>query len=350
MRIAKKLKDLAPYDPTEGMPEVKLDANESFLSLPEDIKKKVNLAISNVLFNRYPDPSTIELCKIAADYFGVGHDQIVAGNGSDELISILVNSFLEKGSKILVTAPDFSMYKFYAQMAEIEIVSVAKKNRTIDCQELIETAKCNCVDAVFFSNPCNPTGCGITREQVIKIANNLPEALIIVDEAYMDFWDQSILGNIDELENVIVLRTCSKAFGLAGVRLGFAIARKELIDLIKKAKSPFNVNSVTQAVACAVLSEKDYLKSAIEKIVSSREELQAELAALAKRVPDKIKVLESVANFVIVESAFTDVIFNELSKRDIKVRKFPGFLRITAGSKDENKKLISAITEIITNR
>lgn len=349
MRIPQKLRDLAPYDPTEGMPAVKLDANESFLSLPEEIADKVNKAVSKVLLNRYPDPMTKDVCKTAADYFGVEYDQIVTGNGSDELISILVNSFLEKGSKILVTKPDFSMYAFYAAMAEVEVVTVPKTDRSVDIKRLVAEAKAQEVSAVFFSNPCNPTGCGIAREDVLSIAKQLPESLIVVDEAYMDFWNQSILGDIGSLENVIVLRTCSKAFGLAGIRLGFAIARKEIIDLIKKSKSPFNINSMTQAAACAVLEEKEYLKSAIEEIVASRDELQNELMSVAEEIPGKIKVLPSVANFVIVESEFAQVIFEKLAERDIIVRKFPTFLRITAGSKEENKKLIAAIREILAN-
>ena len=349
MRIPQKLRDLAPYDPTEGMPAVKLDANESFLSLPDNIANKVSKAVSEVLLNRYPDPMTKDVCKAAANYFGVEYDQIVAGNGSDELISILVNSFLEKGSKILVTKPDFSMYAFYAEMAEVEVISTPKTERNIDVKALISEAKAQRADAVFFSNPCNPTGGGITREEVISISKELPETLVVVDEAYMDFWNQSILGDITALDNVIVLRTCSKAFGLAGIRLGFAIARKEIIDLIKKAKSPFNINSMTQVAACAVLEEKEYLRSAIDEIVASREELQMELLEVAKSTNGKIKVLPSYANFVIVESLLAEAIFEKLMERDIVVRKFPTFLRITAGSRDENKKLVAAMREILAD-
>jgi len=349
MLIPQKLMDLAPYDPTEGMPEVKLDANESFLTLPEEIMNKVLKVVSDVMFNRYPDPGAYELCCAAADYFDVKPEQVVAGNGSDELISVIVNSFFEKGSKILVTKPDFSMYKFYAEMAEIDVVSIDKRDRLLVPEEVISVAKKENVSAVFFSNPCNPTGCGITREQVLLIASELPDVLIVADEAYMDFWNQSILGDISNLKNVIVLRTCSKAFGLAGLRLGFAIGCVELIDLIRKAKSPFNVNSVTQAAACVVLKEKDYLKKAIDDIISSREALQKKLSVLAANMPGKLKVLQSSANFVLVETVYADAVFEDLSNRDIKVRKFPGLLRITAGSNEENEKLIAAMADIMNN-
>lgn len=349
MRIPQKLRDLAPYDPTEGMPRVKLDANESFIKLPDEIMKKVMSVVEQVLLNRYPDPGTHKLRKVAADYFSIKPEQIIAGNGSDELISIIVNCFLEKGSKILVTKPDFSMYAFYAQMAEVEVVAIDKTNRKIDVDELINAAIKNNVKAVFFSNPCNPTGTGITREQVLEIAKALPEVLVVADEAYMDFWNQSVIGDIESLDNLIVLRTCSKAFGLAGVRLGFAIAKKEIIDLIMKAKSPFNINSVTQAVATVVLQEKEFLKNAINDIINSRESLQNELEKLAEKMPDKLKVLPSCANFVLVESEYTDVVFNELVKSDIVIRKFPGIMRITAGTKAENEELVKEISNILQN-
>ena len=165
----------------------------------------------------------------------------------------------------------------------------------------------------------------------------------------MDFWDQSILGDIPALENVIVLRTCSKAFGLAGIRLGFAIARRELADLIRKAKSPFNVNSITQAVACTVLREKDFLHSATGAIIASREVLQREMDALSAEYPEKLALLPGCANFVLVETKYAAEIYAALSERDIKVRKFPDLLRITAGSDAENAKLMSALREIIEN-
>ncbi len=349
MRIPQKLNDLAPYDPTEGMPRVKLDANESFITLPDEIMNKAIKAVEQVLLNRYPDPGTQNLRKVAAEYFGIKPEQIVAGNGSDELISIIVNSFLEKGSKIIVTKPDFSMYAFYAEMAEVEVVSVEKEDRKINVSELIDAAKENNASAVFFSNPCNPTGTGITREQVISIAKALPEVLVVADEAYMDFWNQSVIDDIDELDNLIVLRTCSKAFGLAGVRLGFAIAKKEIIDLIIKAKSPFNINSITQAVVTVVLQEKEFLKKAIDDIINSRESLQLKLENLAEKMPDKLKVLPSTANFVLVESKYTDIVFDELSKRDIKIRKFPGVMRITAGNTAENEELVKEISKILQN-
>lgn len=345
MMIPEKLKNLAPYDPTMGLPEVKLDANESFLTLPDYIMEKVNKAVSDVLLNRYPDPCADELCRAAADYFGVKPDQVVASNGSDEMISIIMNCFLDKGSRVLVTKPDFSMYAFYAQMAEMELVVMDKADRQLNPRALISKAKESRANAVLFSNPCNPTGNGISREQVLEIAKALPDALVVVDEAYMDFWDQSIMGDFEDYDNVIILRTCSKAFGLAGIRLGFAIAKEEIIDLIRKAKSPFNVNSVTQAIAACVIKEKEYLKSAIADIVNSREALQNELKAL--EITGKIKVLPSCANFSLVETEYADAIYSQLDKQGIKIRKFPGVLRITAGSDEENAKLIGALADIL---
>ena len=250
MNIPKKLEALAPYDAQSGAPAVKLDANESFLPLPGELLEKIQAEIAGVAFHRYPDPGAQQVCAAAAELFGVEPAQVVAGNGSDELISVLFTCFLDKGSKVLICDPDFSMYRFYGAMAEMEIVDAGRRGGAPDPEEIVRCAQKYDVSAVIFSNPCNPTGKGLHREAVLELIRSLPEVLIVVDEAYMDFWDQSIgRGCAPPFPTRSCFAPAPRPLGLRGIRLGLAIGGEAMIDLVKKAKSPYNVNALTQAAA-----------------------------------------------------------------------------------------------------
>ncbi|MDR1892987.1 MAG: aminotransferase class I/II-fold pyridoxal phosphate-dependent enzyme, partial [Oscillospiraceae bacterium] len=234
--LPEKLRTLAPYAPPSGDFPIRLDAKESFISVPADIKAKMLDAAGGVLFNRYPDPMAARVCESFAAYYGINPENVAAGNGSDDLISVITNAFLKKGGRLLTLSPDFSMYPFYGHIAEAKLEVMQKKAcLSIDVDALMYRAgEC---DMLIFSNPCNPTSLGLRREDVRKIITGT-NALVVLDEAYMDFWDQSLLGEINEFNNLIILRTCSKMIGLAALRLGFAVANKTLITAVKAAKSP----------------------------------------------------------------------------------------------------------------
>ncbi len=344
MRIAQKLRNLSPYDPTVDSYAVKLDANESPFAPDSDKLKEVFENIVSARLNRYPDPTCQKLREVASRLYGVSAEQIVCGNGSDELISVIFGAFLEHNSKVLVTAPDFSMYGFYAHIAECETVTL-QKNESLNftAEDLIAKAKAENVDMVIFSNPCNPTGQGIKRDDVLKIANSL-DCLIIVDEAYMDFWSESILDTVANLENVIVLKTCSKAFALAGIRLGFAVTSQELASYLNRARSPFNINTLTQAVAVALLEDANALTEASESLVRSRIQLEQLLGTVAKKYPNRVKLIETVTNFALVECDNAPLYYEELKGASICVRLIANkYLRITAGTTEENELLAKAL-------
>ena len=213
MKISKKLQNIAPYDPTVLVDGVKLDANESYRNLDEELSARIAQAVAEAAFNRYPDPFATELCEAAANYYGVKPEQVVAGNGSDELISILFTTFFEKGSRIAIAEPDFSMYRFYAELSELNVISYPKQNLRIDPDALIQAAQD--ADALIFSNPCNPTGVGLSRTEVLRIVRSL-RCLVIVDEAYMEFWDQSVIDEVENFDNLLILRTCRNSARLCG--------------------------------------------------------------------------------------------------------------------------------------
>ena len=345
-KIPQKIKELNAYDPSEGTFAIKLDANESYMNLPERLLKKVIDAIAGLPFNRYPDSSARELCRAAADFYGVKEEWIVAGNGSDELISVIISAYGSDGC-VLISEPDFSMYRFYSEIFDIRCVPTDKNELKPDIDRMISMAGQNKASVIIFSNPCNPSGQGVGREEVLRLARSV-SCLVVVDEAYMDFWDQSIIADLPGLDNVIVLKTASKAMGLAAIRLGFALGATPLIDGIKKVKSPFNVNMVTQTIGRVLLSEKEYLENCRIAIIEAHEALDIEIKKLAAKYPEQITALPTVTNFVLLKCCQADRIYQKLLAQSICVRRsFGPCLRITAGNKEENRIFINELTKIL---
>ena len=347
MKLPEKLLKLKAYDPTEDLYKVKLDANESPLKMPPEIAEEIADAVKAISFNRYPDPKAEDIRKLAAGIYGVPASNIVAGNGSDELISVILGSFTNRGGRLMLLKPDFSMYALYAGLCELEITVACKDAQMeISVDQIIDDVKKYKPDILIFSNPCNPTGQGIKREEMLRLAKSI-DCLFIIDEAYMDFFGESVLPGICAYENVIVLRTASKAFGFAAARLGFAIGHPAIISQLNKARSPFNINLMTQAAGGVLLKKTDYLKKRIRKIIELKKDLEKGLIVLSRSCPDQIAVQKTVTNFVVLKTLKVKEIYSELLKRSICVRCFEGFLRITAGTDEENKTLLAALSEIL---
>ena len=242
--LNEKIRDLTPYDPITGSYPIRLDANESFLSLPEELRARIGEAAAHAAFNRYPDPLASELTSAFADFYGISPDLVTVGDGSDELLSLLCNAFLMKGESMMVLPPDFSMYAFYASIAEARVVTCPKgADLTIDVDAVIKKAREENVRLILFSNPCNPASTGLSRENARRLIRSV-SALVVLDEAYMDFWDQSLLQEVESYDNLIILRTCSKALGGAALRLGFAVAAPRLTRALRAVKSPYNIGSL----------------------------------------------------------------------------------------------------------
>ncbi len=345
-QLNEKLSGMEPYEPAEGDFAVRLDANESFVKLPISLYSKFAEEMASIPFNRYPDPMARKLCRAFADYYEVAPELVTASNGSDEMIFILLSAFLQKGEKVLLAEPDFSMYRFYTTLTEnIPVVYQKGETMEIDPDEFLQTAEREKVSMILFSNPCNPTSVGLRREQVRRIVEGT-NALVVLDEAYMDFWDQSLLGDAAQYDNLIILRTCSKAFGLAAARLGFAVANPALTRAIRSAKSPYNVNSLSQKLGTVVLEEVSEQHKALRRIRDSKTHLFGLLLELQQRGAD-IQPIDGVTNFIVVKTPRAEEIHKELAARQIAVRRFPGFLRITVGSLAENSRLIAELENIL---
>ena len=341
-KLIEKLEKLEPYDPIQGEYELRLDANESFIKTDYD---NIIQGLKNVDINRYPDPYAKRLIQTYCDFYGIDPDLVTAGNGSDELISIISACFLQKNDKVLCFSSDFSMYSFYSSLYELYVIVASKKSDlTIDVDEAIDKIKSESIKAVFFSNPCNPTSLGLRKNDVVKLVQSV-DALVILDEAYMDFWDEkeSLLKETEQYDNLIVLRTCSKALGMAALRLGFAVSNRKITEKLRAAKSPYNVNTLTQSIAEYLLMDKQNIAKRIELCKAAKSELYSGLKDLC--APYFETIYPSVTNFVFIKTSYAKEIFDFLLTKSIAIRCMGNYIRITAGSHEENKAVLEALKE-----
>lgn len=337
MELNDKIKNLTPYEPITGEYKIRLDANESYIEY--SCVGKVNAK----QLNRYPDPYAVKLCEAFAKHYGVDVENVTAGNGSDELISLIVGAFFSHGDTVLTLSNDFSMYQFYGNVFGINVDVFQKKDDlTIDVDQLITYINERKIAGLVFSNPCNPTSLCLPREEVLRLCNAV-DALVVVDEAYMDFANQSIIDAVPP--NVIVLKTCSKAVGLAAIRLGFAVANLPITTALKAVKSPYNVNSITQSVGEMVLLDSDYINKCTQLLIASKDSLYRGLCAL--NCPKFETIYESSTNFIFIKTAYAKAIYEKLLSYSIAVRYMGDYLRITAGSERENSELIAVLREIL---
>lgn len=350
-KLNDKIKNLVPYEPISGSYEIRLDANECTLNYDGEFMKTVDKAVHNIDFNRYPDPCCVELRKSFSEFYSIDYKNVTVGNGSDELIFLIESAFLQKSEKILVVSPDFSMYEFYSSITENQCFRFNKnKELNIDVDELIETVNTNNISLVIFSNPCNPTGQGISKSEARKLVNSV-NALVVLDEAYMDFWDEenSLLKEVNEHSNLIVFRTASKALGSAALRLGFAVADETITKAIAAVKSPYNVNSVSQAIGCELYKNKEFLINRINTIVQNTKKLYNEMVRVSK-LTDDFYVYPTKTNFVLVKTGFSKELWEYLKNKSIAVRWMGDFIRVTSGTADEINSTVSAIEQFISER
>ena len=342
-----KIGKVKPYKAVESRFKIHLDANESFLPLPKDIKAEMTKAWSAAELNRYPDSDAKEVCKAFADFYNLSPENVVAGNGSDELIAVIMTAFLEKGDAFATIIPDFSMYSFYGQLCECRNVQISKdENYQIDVDTVINTCNNEDVKLLIFSNPCNPTSVGLSAEKVRRIIKKV-NALVILDEAYMDFWNESLLDEVESYDNLIILRTCSKAFGMAGIRLGFAVSQKRLRYVLMAVKSPYNVNVLSQKTGTVLLRRKEEIQAAVSKLIDSKNALETAMRKLAEK-SGKFHLVDGRTNFITMTMKNPEKFYNFLAENRIAVRFTEGMIRVTCGAKEENESFIEASERFFT--
>lgn len=351
------LKELKPYDPHELPYKVKLNANENPYGLPEEIIEEILSKAKNLEYSRYPNANSVKLSETVSSFWGLNRDNIVIGNGSDELIDYLIKAFSEKGRRIITTAPSFAMYKIYSIINGSIFVQIplGQSNFSLNEDKILEEAKKEDSSIIFIAYPNAPTGNYFAEDKIIKIIEE-SGCLVVVDEAYYEFGKKTFVPLISRYDNLVILRTFSKAYSIASLRVGYLLSNFEIINEIRKVKSPFNVNSFSQLAAQVVFENKEILKNDIKKIIEEREKLTNRINELSP-----FKAHPSQTNFVLVEVGSkenSDLVYNNLLKQGILVQTISDpafstsryFLRITVGNEEENDILIKGLEIVSKNR
>ena len=340
--LRENIKKLIPYssarDEFKGEATIFLDANENNFGSP--------LAEN---YNRYPDPLQLEVKQKISQIKGVPPQNIFLGNGSDEAIDILFRAFCRPGiDNVIIPSPTYGMYEVSANINDVEIKKV---NLFADFQLNIETiseAVNENTKLIFICSPNNPTGNSFNREDIEVILNNF-EGIVVIDEAYINFSKQrSFINELTEYPNLVVLQTLSKAWGLAGLRVGMAFASEQIINIFNKVKPPYNINAASQKLAIEALGDVGRINSWIKQIVSERDRMAKALATL----PYVITVFPSDSNFILVKTSNPKTIYDSLVSKGIivrdrsKVQLCEGCIRITIGTAEENIVVWNSLKEI----
>lgn len=321
---------------------VLLNANELSYNLSAKIMDEICEAVRTIDFNRYPDPSQKEVLNAYAKHLGVKETQLLAGNGSDQMLGHIICYYLCHGKKLYTIAPDFSMYEYYASSYEAQTVKFsAEEDGSFRPDEFIRQGKAEGADMVMFSNPNNPTGRCISREDIRKILDAFRDIPVVVDEAYIEFSrTESILDLIGEYPNLYVTRTLSKAFGLAGIRIGFMASTEENMKKLRDAFVPYAVNSFSMKAAAVALSHSDEKDAVIEEIIQERGRVYKAAEGMKN-----IVFFPSEANFLYGRAGNKEKLMELMNEEGIIIRNYPDpdHFRITIGRKEENDRIIKVL-------
>jgi len=346
--FSKRIRKLKAYKTETSKARVKLSSNELPYDLPQWLKEKIRKAVSEIPFNRYPDPYATELREILAQRWGVNPENIILGNGSDELILYLVMAIGEPYEGVVYPIPTFPMYRVCSDTLGRPVYEVPlREDLDIDLHKMEEVIDNYQPSLMFISYPNNPTGNLFNREALNRLRKKVP--LMVSDEAYYDFSGETFLNEALNGENVVVLRTLSK-IGLASLRVGALIGDESLVKELFKVKLPFNVTYPSQVAAKIVLTEgREFIEEAVKKVISERERLKRELQRL-----EGVKVYPSKANFFLFKTPFeADVVHKKLLEKGVLVRnvsylpKLEGCLRVNIGKPEENDIFIEALEEVL---
>jgi histidinol-phosphate aminotransferase len=342
-RARPTIEEMEGYTPGEqpapGETIIKLNTNEN----PFPPSPRVMAAIRGLdpeRLRRYPSPSSDAFREAAAKLHGVAPEMVLAGNGSDDVLAIAVRTFLGPGELLAYPDPTYSLYPVLARIAEVKVAEVPwAAGWDLPIDGLLATG----ARAIFFANPNAPSGTLVGAERVRSLAARFP-GVVLVDEAYVDFADDDCLKLLPECPNVIVCRTLSKAYALAGLRLGYAVAAPALVAEMNKVKDSYNCDALSVAAGVAALQDQEYARKTWDHVRAERTRLTAELARRG------FEVLPSQANFLLAAVPGSDggAVYRALKTRRILVRWFdkPGLrdkVRITVGTRAENDALLAAL-------
>ena len=344
--LKKSLQGKTPYYSKEITDGIILNANESAFETAKEIIDLVKMELDKLDLRRYPDTDNILIRESLAKTYDLDISNVTIGVGSDQLLDCIFKSLIDD-ENIVSCTPTFSMYKEYASFTSGKFIDIDFKdsvNFEFDTEKIIESVKTYKPKLIIICSPNNPTGSAINRSDLEKIIKEARTAnsVVLLDEAYAEFYETNY-DLIKVYDNLIVLKTFSKAYALAGIRLGYALADKELIDALNVVKPPYNMSTVSSLIASIAIKNKQLYADNIKKIISLKNELFDELNKL------KLNPVKSYSNFIFIK--LNDKIYNHLLENKIYIRRLKYkdefWHRITVGKKEENELLLKVIKEAL---
>ncbi|NTU71589.1 MAG: histidinol-phosphate transaminase [Coriobacteriia bacterium] len=347
-----ELEDLVPYDAKEVKAEVVLANNEHPLNLPSEVLSKLKSHLSEFPFNRYPDPTAHALRELIAEANGLDAENVLVGNGGDELIFDLLLAWGGPGRTLLDMPPTFSMYGIDAQVTGTNVVRVPRlADFSIDEEAVLSRVAEGDIDIVIVANPNNPTG-GLANESFLIDLLKSTDALVMVDEAYFEFSRHTMRPHMSRYENLVLLRTFSKAFSLAGLRIGYVLGQPDVICEFMKVRQPYSVDSFSQMVAKTVFRERMVFETGIRDIIRGRDVLLHGLSGF-----EEVTVFPSEANFVLFRVEHAAALWRDLlHNHSVLIRDFSrgsgltDCLRVTVGTDQENERFLAAMADCLAHR
>lgn len=349
--VRQEIRDLTAYHVADPGEMIKLDAMENPYQLPEEVAQECTNRLKQASLNRYPDPNATKLKQRIMAAMSIPSDLgLVLGNGSDELILMLMMALAGSGRPVLSISPSFVMYKISSISIGMPYIDVPlREDFSLDMDKMLAAIDAHDPALIFLAHPNNPTGNRFAKADIEKIIE-YTDGLVVIDEAYQPFSDYSFTQDISNYPNAVLISTVSK-MGLAGLRLGMLIGKSEWVNELEKVRLPYNINILTQVMAEHALEHKHLFDQQTQMICSDREELYQQLQQI-----DGVKPYPSQANFILIklDSADASQVFQQLKERGILIKNLhpsggllANCLRVTVGSSRENNSFISALKEIL---
>ncbi|TFG04697.1 MAG: histidinol-phosphate transaminase [Promethearchaeota archaeon] len=361
--ISKNLRNYIKYTSGASVPDLltkfsidednilKLDANENVFIEPNWLRERINEAVQTCCVARYPDNLYLDSRSALANYLNIKPEQILLGNGSDDILDVIVHAFLDNTAELITAEPTFSMYEFLTKILGAKhVMTVLDEHFEIKTEEIIASTSDN-TRIIILSSPNNPTGNQFSSENLKEIIEST-DCIVVIDEAYVDFADYHLLDWINKYDNLIIMRTFSKSWGLAGLRVGYAAANADLITFLKNVQKPYSLNIIGQAIIPIIIENIGYIDDTIQKIRNERQWLTHAYQTIANLI-----CYPSVTNFFLLrimkEKYTTEKLIQQLMQNNLIVRDrsdqplLQNCVRITIGTHEMNEYVISSLQRIL---
>jgi histidinol-phosphate aminotransferase len=348
IRPRRAIERMAPYrPPTSGRADLlRLDFNENTIGCSPKVTEFLRSVFSYGKLPVYPEYT--ESRAVLANFFGVDEEEMVITNGTDEAIQVVVNTYLDEGQECLLMRPAYAMYRFYAEVMGADIYELDFNPDTLafPLEQLLETIS-NTTRLIMLANPNNPTGGGISRKAIERILDRATSAMVLIDEAYFEFSGVTALPMIRDYPNLLVSRTFSKVYGLAGLRVGCLFSQQVNTAFLRKGQSPYSVNAVGAAAARVAVEDQDFITRYVTEVLAARELTEVGLSKL------RLPYFASEGNFLLIQ--FGDraqQVVEGMRAKGILVRdrsrEIPGTVRVTIGTREQMERFLCALKEVLS--